>query len=112
MANNGQATLEAGGRPRLQSFVRLQYDSARERWVLQAPERVLVLDETGKEIVDLCSGEMSVAEIVERLARDYDAPADVIAHDVSAVVRLLAEKNLLVIEAPTARDRRGDEPGS
>ena len=86
------------GRPKLQSFVRLQYDETRERWVLQAPERVLVLDETGKEIVELCSGERSIGEIVEHLAAAYDAPPDVISHDVNAVVQVLADKGVLVIE--------------
>lgn len=87
------------GRPRLQSFVRLQYDETRERWVLQAPERVLVLDETGKEIVELCSGERSIGEIVDQLAAAYDAPKDVIAHDVNAVLQVLNDKGVLVIEA-------------
>ena len=87
------------GRPKLQSFVRLQYDDTRERWVLQAPERVLVLDETGKDIVVLCDGKMSVDGIVDRFAAVYDAPRDVIAHDVNAVIQLLNDKGLLVIEA-------------
>lgn len=86
------------GRPRLQSFVRLQYDETRERWVLQAPERVLVLDETGKEIVELCSGERSIGEIVDQLVAAYDAPKDVIAHDVNAVLQVLNDKGVLVIE--------------
>ena len=87
-------------RPRLQSFVRPQYDEIRERWVLQAPERVLALDETGKEIIDLCTGEASVAAIVDRLAGAYDAPRDLIEHDVLAVLRLLRDKGFLVLEAP------------
>jgi pyrroloquinoline quinone biosynthesis protein D len=87
------------GRPKLQSFVRLQYDDTRERWVLQAPERVLVLDETGKDIVVLCDGKLSVGDIVERFVAVYDAPRDVITHDVTAVIQLLKDKGLLVIEA-------------
>jgi pyrroloquinoline quinone biosynthesis protein D len=95
------ATIGPDSQPSLQAFVRLQYDEARQRWVLQAPERVLVLDETSKEIVDLCTGEASVGQIVERLAADYEAPRDMIEHDVMAVLRLLADKNLLVVE-PTS----------
>ena len=87
------------GRPKLQSFVRLQYDETRECWVLQAPERVLVLDETGKEIVQLCNGERSVQEIVDRLASTYDAPRDVIAHDVNEVIKFLRDKGVLVVDA-------------
>ncbi len=95
---SGQTPPSPEGRPKLQSFVRLQYDETRERWVLQAPERVLVLDETGKEIVELCSGERSIGEIVEHLAEAYDAPKDVISHDVNAVLQVLSEKGVLVIE--------------
>lgn len=84
-------------RPKLADFVRVQFDKARERWVLQGPERVLVLDETGKEILDRATGTVTVGEIAARLAEEYDAPADVIQHDVLVVLRLLAEKNFLEI---------------
>ena len=85
-------------RPRLQPFVRLQYDQTRSRWILQAPERVLVLDETGKEILEHCDGATSLNQIVARLAAEYDAPQDMIAHDVRAVLELLAGKGLLLLE--------------
>ena len=90
--------LNPEGRPKLQSFVRLQYDDTRERWVLQAPERVLVLDETGKEIVVLCDGKLSIGDIVDRFVAVYEAPRDVIAHDVQAVIQLLQDKGVLTIE--------------
>ena len=77
----------------------LQYDETRERWVLQAPERVLVLDETGKEIVVLCDGKRSIGDIVDRFVAVYDAPRDIIAHDVGAVIQLLTDKGVLTIEA-------------
>ena len=91
-----EAITEAS-RPKLAGFVRVQFDKARERWVLQGPERVLVLDETGKKILDRATGAATVDEIAARLAEDYDAPADVIRHDVLAVLRVLAEKNFLEI---------------
>jgi pyrroloquinoline quinone biosynthesis protein D len=84
-------------RPKLADFVRVQFDKARDRWVLQGPERVLVLDEIGKKILDRATGTVTVGEIATRLAKEYDAPADVIQHDVLAVLRLLAEKNFLEI---------------
>jgi len=90
--------LNPEGRPKLQSFVRLQYDETRERWVLQAPERVLVLDETGKDIVVLCDGKLSIGDIVDRFVAVYEAPRDVIAHDVQAVIQLLQDKGVLTIE--------------
>lgn len=87
--------LNLSFRPLLADFVRLQHDPARDRWVLQAPERVLVLDESGKAIVDRFDGKASLGEIIEALAAEYDAPRDVIDHDVRAVVGLLEEKRFL-----------------
>ncbi len=81
--------------PALADFVRLQHDQARGRWVLQAPERVLVLDDTGKAIVDRFDGQTGLGEIIDALAAEYDAPRDVIEHDVRAVVGLLQEKRFL-----------------
>ncbi|HSS63554.1 MAG TPA: pyrroloquinoline quinone biosynthesis peptide chaperone PqqD [Gammaproteobacteria bacterium] len=82
-------------RPALANFVRLQHDNARDRWVLQAPERVLVLDDTGKAVVDRFDGKASLGEIIDALVAEYDAPRDVIDHDVRAVIGLLEEKRFL-----------------
>ncbi len=85
-------------RPQLASFVRLQHDDARNRWVLQAPERVLALDETGKAIVDRFDGKATLSAIIDALAAEYDAPREIIEHDVRAVVGLLQEKRFLGAE--------------
>ena len=94
------AQFDPGMCPALADFVRLQRDQARDRWVLQAPERVMVLDDTGKAIVDRFDGETRLDAIVEALAAEYDAPRDVIDHDVRAVVALLAEKRFLRDDLP------------
>ena len=91
----GTAKRFLGKRPKLAGFVRMRFDEVRDRWVLQAPERVLVLDETSKEILDLCDGAATSMVIVSRLASEYDAPAEVIEHDVLAVLELLDEKKLI-----------------
>lgn len=98
------APLDPDGCPKLQSFVRLQYDDTRGRWILQAPERVLVLDETSKEIVVLCDSKRSIGDIIERFVAVYDAPRDVISHDVNAVIQLLNDKGMLVIHDRPAGD--------
>jgi len=94
-------TISENSRPKLADFVRVEFDKVRERWVLQGPERVLVLDDSSKEILDRATGKVTVGEIAARLAQEYDAPADVIQHDVLAVLKLLADKNFL----ETADDR-------
>lgn len=85
-------------RPKLAGFARLQHDASRDRWVLQAPERVLVLDETSKKILDHCTGQATVEAIIETLVTGYDAPRDVIEHDVLVVLEQLAEKMFLIVE--------------
>lgn len=91
--------VSAEHRPKLESFVRVQHDGVRDRWVLQGPERVLVLDETSKEILDHCDGATRVSDIVARLAAAYDEAPAVIEHDILAVLQLLADKNMLVVDA-------------
>jgi len=89
--------ITGDSRPKLASFVRVQFDKTRERWVLQGPERVLVLDETGKTILDRATGAVTVKQIAAQLAKEYDASADVIQQDVLNVLKILAEKNFLEI---------------
>jgi len=50
----------------------MEWDPAREKQVLLAPEGVLVLNQTGATILSLCHGERTVAEIVEELRGKYD----------------------------------------
>ncbi|MDX1401515.1 MAG: pyrroloquinoline quinone biosynthesis peptide chaperone PqqD [Kiloniellales bacterium] len=85
-------------RPRLAGFVRLQFDKARENWIIQAPERVLVLDESAREVVERCTGEATVGEMVDGIVAEFDAPRDIIVHDVIAVLSLLLEKGFLELQ--------------
>ena len=83
-------------RPRLSRHVVLKRDEARSRWVILAPERVLVPDDTAAEIVGMTDGEATVASIVDQLAGKYQAPREVIAADVVAMLQELADQGYLV----------------
>jgi pyrroloquinoline quinone biosynthesis protein D len=83
-------------RPCLATFVRLQADPARGGMVLQAPERVLMLDEAAAATLNLVDGERTVAEIAALLAQDYDAPEAEIAADITALLDELAELGLVI----------------
>lgn len=87
--SEGQAIGDEA-RPRLPRGVRLRHDKARNQWVLLAPERLLMPDETAIEILRLCDGERSVGAIVAELAGLFEAPVEEIADDVRA---FLAELN-------------------
>ena len=81
-------------RPRLAKGVRLARDRRRDAWVLQAPERVFVLDEIAHEIVRRRDGR-TVAEIVAELGRAFEAEENEIAKDVLALIDDLRGKGVM-----------------
>lgn len=64
------------GRPRLAQHVRLEFDPARQRHVLLAPETVSVLNGSAAAILALCDGTRTVAEILAQLQSRYDRVVD------------------------------------
>ncbi|WP_407156069.1 pyrroloquinoline quinone biosynthesis peptide chaperone PqqD [Bradyrhizobium sp. STM 3557] len=82
-------------RPVLPRHTKLRYDETRQVWVILAPERVLAPDEIAVEVLKLCDGVRSVADIADELAAKYAAPRDVIATDVVAMLQDLADKGFL-----------------
>jgi pyrroloquinoline quinone biosynthesis protein D len=82
-------------RPFLPVYLKLRHDAGRGRWILLAPERVLTPDQTAVAVVKLCDGKRTVEEIVEALAKEYSAPADVIKADVLDLLQGLADKGYL-----------------
>lgn len=81
--------------PKFATGVRLKYDEVRSCWVLLAPERVMIPDETALEILRRCDGRASLSSIIDELAAGYDADRQVIAEDVRRMVDELAEKGIL-----------------
>jgi len=82
-------------RPRLPHGVRLVHSEAQGGWVLLAPERVFKADAIAAEIVKRCTGESTLAEIVDDLAQAYSAPRERVLADVTTMLRTLALKRLL-----------------
>lgn len=87
----------------LPRYVRLQFDQMRERWLLLAPERILIPDDIAVEVLQLCDSERSIADIVTILAGKYDAPAAEIMRDVQAMLQDLADKGFLTETKETVR---------
>jgi len=79
----------------LPRHARLKYDETRQVWVILAPERVLAPDEIAVEVLKLCDGERSTADIIDLLAAKYEAPREIIATDVVAMLQDLADKGFL-----------------
>jgi pyrroloquinoline quinone biosynthesis protein D len=81
--------------PKFAPGVRLHHDQARDRWVVMAPERMFVPDETALAVLRLVDGARDLDAIVAALAAQYDAPADVIAPDVRALLDDLRTRGAL-----------------
>jgi pyrroloquinoline quinone biosynthesis protein D len=94
MAGRNISVSEAS-RPVLPRHARLKFDETRQVWVILAPERVLAPDEIAVEVLQLCNGVRSVAQMIDQLAEKYTAPRDAIATDVVAMLQDLADKGFL-----------------
>jgi pyrroloquinoline quinone biosynthesis protein D len=79
---------------------RFRYDEVRQAWVVLAPERLFLPDEQAVEILKLIDGVRSLGGIVDHLAERFNAPHEVIAADVTAMLRDLADKGVLRFKAP------------
>jgi pyrroloquinoline quinone biosynthesis protein D len=81
--------------PALPRHIKLRHDTARNRWMLLAPERVLMPDPIALDILQLCDGQRSVAAIAAALAGQYAAPQERILTDVTNLLQDLADKGVI-----------------
>ena len=81
--------------PRFAPGVRLHHDRARDRWVVMAPERMFVPDEIALEVLRLIDGARDSDTIIDMLAAKFDAPRDVIATDVQAMLEDLRARGAI-----------------
>ena len=84
-------------KPKLPRGVRLTHNEAQGGWMLLAPERVFKAEGPAHEVIKRCTGEATVSEIVDDLAKTFNAPRDRIMTDVSAMLDGLIEKKLLEV---------------
>jgi pyrroloquinoline quinone biosynthesis protein D len=95
MAASRNINVSEVSRPVLPRHARLKFDETRQRWVILAPERVLAPDEIAVEILQLCDGARSVAQMIDELATKYTAERAAIGADVIAMLQDLADKGFL-----------------
>jgi pyrroloquinoline quinone biosynthesis protein D len=89
-------TLADAAKPRIAPKARLKWDAAREKNLLLYPEGVLVLNGTAHEILALCDGQRSIAQITETLSQRFNNQN--IGGDVKELLSRLMDKGLVVAE--------------
>ena len=95
-ATTPQRTFVAGGATlRFAPHVKFRHDETRGRWVVLAPERLLLPDEPAVEILKLVDGTRTVDALVDDLAGRFNAPREVIANDVTQMLQDLVDKGVL-----------------
>lgn len=90
-----EKTIAGTAKPRLRRGVRLTHNEAQGGWLLLAPERVFKADQVSAEILRRCTGEASLDDVVDDLARAFNAPRERIHADVVKLLAGLADKQLL-----------------
>jgi pyrroloquinoline quinone biosynthesis protein D len=79
-------------RPALWKLARLDFDPVRRRPVLLYPEGALLLSDTAGEILELCDGRRTVADIAATLGTKYEVD---VMPDVIEYLDQLAERELV-----------------
>jgi pyrroloquinoline quinone biosynthesis protein D len=84
--------LAATAHPKLWKFARVQFDEARKRSVLQYPEGAVLLNDTAAEVLALCDGTRTIADIAATLKERYGAD---VLDDVQSYLSQLADRELI-----------------
>ena len=81
--------------PTFRRGVKFRFDEVRGRWILLAPEKLLLPDEIATEILKLVDGARSIDAIVDDLALRFDAPREVISGDVVQALQDLSTRGAI-----------------
>jgi pyrroloquinoline quinone biosynthesis protein D len=99
--------LSEGSIPAFPRGVKFRFNQAKQQWVILAPERLLVPDETAVEVLKLCDGKATIGTIVDALAARFAAPRAMIFGDVLAMLQDLADKAFVIDAAHAATNKAG-----
>ena len=93
---NGPLKIDESLSLQLGRGIRLKHDAERDAWILQAPERVIVLDEIAHTVIDeIVGSDGGLRGVIDRLSQSFDAPRDEIATDVIEMLQGFVDKQLL-----------------
>ena len=94
--NEAMNPIAENARPRLASKARLKWDEARKKHLLLFPEGLLVLNPTARDVVALCDGTITFAEMVKKLGEQYKT--ETVRADIEELLSRLADKGLVKIK--------------
>ena len=82
--------------PKFSSHVKLEFNKQREQWVVLAPEKLMVPDETSVAILKCCDGKSTVRGIVDKLIKQYKGKREVITRDVTDLLQDVVDRGFMV----------------
>ena len=85
--------------PAFPRHAKLKNDKARNKWIINAPERVFELDDIAGEVMQLINGKDTLKQIIDKLLVKYeDASKEQVTNDVVTMLQSLADKGFLTNE--------------
>jgi pyrroloquinoline quinone biosynthesis protein D len=81
--------------PRLAKRARLQIDAVSGTPVLLHQEAIMVLNQTGYQILRLCDGTRTSSEIVRDLENEYPVARSILSREVSHYIEAIRQKGLI-----------------
>jgi len=82
-------------RPRLAKRVRLQIDAVSGNPVLLDQETIMVLNQTGYEILRLCDGTRTLQEILQDLENQYPTAKSILTREVLEYLEAINQTRLI-----------------
>jgi pyrroloquinoline quinone biosynthesis protein D len=95
MTSSTRSLVEGASVLRFAPHAKFRFDEARQAWIVLAPERLFLPDDQAVEILGLLDGERDVDAVIDELAHRYEAPREVVAGDVVAMLQDLVDKKVL-----------------
>jgi pyrroloquinoline quinone biosynthesis protein D len=92
---SGAKTVAGATVLRLAAHAKFRFDEVRQAWVVLAPERLLLPDEQAVAVLRLVDGARDADAVIDALSKEYEAPREVVAADVLAMLQDLVDKKVL-----------------
>ncbi|HKU40412.1 MAG TPA: pyrroloquinoline quinone biosynthesis peptide chaperone PqqD [Polyangiales bacterium] len=90
--------IASSARPKLASKVRMRFDRHSQQHMLVYPDKGMLLNPSAAQILQYCTGQHSVAEIVQLLVAATGGEAGQVEADVQSFLGALLERALIRLD--------------